>query len=103
MTVEFIRAVNVWESSELYPKPGGRPDPKYISRYARLLEDSGFDYTLVAYHSAGYDPFTVSATIAAATEEIKPAGRRTSARNGSWTSPNEPRSTTGPSGCARPR
>jgi alkanesulfonate monooxygenase len=72
MTVEFISAVNVWESSELHPKPGGRPDAKYISRYARLLEDSGFDYTLVAYHSAGYDPFAVSATIAASTDRIKP-------------------------------
>ena len=72
MTVEFISAVNVWESSELYPKPGGRPDPGYLRRYARLLEDSGFDYTLVAYHSAGYDPFTVSAAIAAATDRIKP-------------------------------
>ena len=72
MTVEFISAVNVWESSELHPKPGGRPDPGYLRRYARLLEDGGFDYTLVAYHSAGYDPFTVSAAIAACTDRIKP-------------------------------
>jgi alkanesulfonate monooxygenase len=62
----------VWESSELHPNPGGRPDARYVRRYARLLEDSGFDYTLVAYHSAGYDPFTVSAAIAAATDRIKP-------------------------------
>lgn len=72
MTVEFISAVNVWESSELHPNPGGRPDSAYIRRYARHLEEGGFDYTLVAYHSAGYDPFTVSAVIAAATERIKP-------------------------------
>jgi alkanesulfonate monooxygenase len=72
MTVEFISLINVWESSELFPRPGGAPDAKYIKKYARNLEDGGFDYTLVAYHSAGYDPFTVSATIAACTDRIKP-------------------------------
>jgi len=72
MTVEFISLVNVWESSELFPNPGGAPDRDYIKKYARYLEDGGFDYTLVAYGSSGYDPFTVSATIAAYTERIKP-------------------------------
>ena len=72
MTVEFISLINVWESSELHPRPGGAPDAGYIRRYARSLEDGGFDYTLVAYHSSGYDPFTVSATIAACTDRIKP-------------------------------
>jgi alkanesulfonate monooxygenase len=72
MPVEFISLINVWESSELHPRPGGAPDTAYIKRYAQALEDGGFDYTLVAYHSAGYDPFTVSATIAAFTERIKP-------------------------------
>jgi alkanesulfonate monooxygenase len=70
MTVEFISLVNVWESSELFPKPG-TPDRDYIKKYARSLEDGGFDYTLVAYGSASYDPFTVSATIAAYTDRIK--------------------------------
>jgi len=72
MTVEFISMINVWESSEVHPRPGGTPDAAYIRKYARWLEDGGFDYTLVAYHSAGYDPFTVSATIAAFTDRIKP-------------------------------
>src|ERR1700761_338166 len=72
MTVEFISLINVWESSEVHPRPGGAPDAAYIRKYARALEDGGFDYTLVAYHSAGYDPFTVSATIAAVTDRIKP-------------------------------
>ena len=26
MTVEFISLINVWESSELHPRPGGAPD-----------------------------------------------------------------------------
>jgi alkanesulfonate monooxygenase len=72
MTVEFISLVNVWESSELFPNPGGAPDREYIKKYVRHLEEGGFDYTLVAYGSSGYDPFTVSATIAAYTERIKP-------------------------------
>jgi alkanesulfonate monooxygenase len=72
MTVEFISMINVWESSELHPRPGGAPDAAYIRKYVRYLEDGGFDYTLVAYYSAGYDPFTVSATIAAYTDRIKP-------------------------------
>jgi alkanesulfonate monooxygenase len=72
MTVEFISLINVWESSELHPRRGGAPDAAYIRKYARYLEYGGFDYTLVAYNSAGYDPFTVSATIAAHTERIKP-------------------------------
>ena len=46
MTIEFISLINVWESSELYPRPGGAPDAKYIKKYARSLEDGGFDYTL---------------------------------------------------------
>jgi alkanesulfonate monooxygenase len=72
MSVEFISLINVWESDELHPRPGGAPDQAYIRKYARYLEYGGFDYTLVAYHSGGYDPFTVSATITAHTERIKP-------------------------------
>jgi alkanesulfonate monooxygenase len=49
MTVEFISLINVWESSEVHPRPGGAPDAAYIRKYARYLEDGGFDYTLVAY------------------------------------------------------
>jgi alkanesulfonate monooxygenase len=71
MTVEFISLINVNDTSELHPKPTNGIDVPYLKKYARSLEDAGFDYTLVAYHSAGYDPFTVSATIAANTERIK--------------------------------
>jgi alkanesulfonate monooxygenase len=70
--VEFISAINIWESSELFPRPHGSPDPAYIRKYARYLEDGGFDYTLVAYHSSGHDPFTVATFITANTERIKP-------------------------------
>jgi alkanesulfonate monooxygenase len=77
MTVEFISAINVREGDELNPRWGGRPlDPAYLKRYARTLEDAGFDYTLVPYGSAGADSFVVATAVAAATER----GRALSAR-----------------------
>jgi alkanesulfonate monooxygenase len=72
MPVEFISAINVRDSDELHPKPGRGIEPEYLARYARNLEDAGFDYTLVPYGSAGFDAFTVAATVAAHTERIKP-------------------------------
>jgi alkanesulfonate monooxygenase len=73
MTVEFISAINVREGDELNPRWGGRPvDPAYLKRYARTLEDAGFDYTLVPYGSASADSFVVATAVAAATERIKP-------------------------------
>ncbi|GAA1972904.1 LLM class flavin-dependent oxidoreductase [Microbacterium pumilum] len=73
MTVEFISAINVREGDELNPQRGGRPlDPAYLKRYARTLEDAGFDYTLVPYGSASADSFVVATAVTAATERIKP-------------------------------
>ncbi|NQX10741.1 LLM class flavin-dependent oxidoreductase [Microbacteriaceae bacterium VKM Ac-2855] len=70
--VEFISLINVRESSELKPNPGSGIDVPYLKRYARALEDGGFDYTLVAYNSNSYDPFTVATAVTQVTERIKP-------------------------------
>ncbi|MFT4212240.1 MAG: LLM class flavin-dependent oxidoreductase [Microbacterium sp.] len=73
MTVEFISAINTRHADELNPRPGGRAvDPAYLRRYARTLEDAGFDYTLVPYGSAGADSFVIATAVAAATERLKP-------------------------------
>lgn len=73
MTVEFISAVNIRPGDELNPQHEGRPlDPAYLRRYARTLEDAGFDYTLVPYGSRSADSFVVATAVAAATERIKP-------------------------------
>ena len=72
MTVEFISALNVRPGDELNPVPGTGLDVDYLNRYARTLEEAGFDYTLVAYGSRSFDAFTVAATVAANTETIKP-------------------------------
>ena len=70
--VEFISLINVRESDELNPRPGSGVDNRYLRRYARALDDGGFDYTLVAYNSNSYDPFTVAAALSQHTERIKP-------------------------------
>jgi len=72
MTVEFISAINVNPGNELNGVKDARLDPAYVTRYARVLEDGGFDYTLVPYNSTAHDPFTLATAIATATERIKP-------------------------------
>ncbi|WP_125130429.1 LLM class flavin-dependent oxidoreductase [Microbacterium sp. 10M-3C3] len=73
MTVEFISAINTRPGDELNPVRGGRPlDPAYLRRYARVLEDAGFDYTLVPYGSAGADSFVVATAVATQTERLTP-------------------------------
>lgn len=73
MTVEFISAINTRPGDELNPLKGGRPlDPAYLRRYARVLEDAGFDYTLVPYGSSSADSFVVATAVAAATERLAP-------------------------------
>jgi alkanesulfonate monooxygenase len=70
--VEFISLINVRESNELAPRPGSGVDVRYLKKYARSLEDGGFDYTLVAYNSNSYDPFTVAAALTQYTDRLKP-------------------------------
>ncbi|KAI9827425.1 MAG: hypothetical protein M1819_006966 [Sarea resinae] len=71
MTVEFISLTFPNASTELNPLPNPSVDPDYLVRYARSLDDYGFNYTLVPYDSSSYDPFTIGATIAAVTKNIK--------------------------------
>lgn len=68
---EFISVTFPNASTELNPLPGAGIDPDYLIRYARNLDDYGFNYTLVPYDSSSYDPFTIGATILAVTKQIK--------------------------------
>ncbi|WP_052852568.1 LLM class flavin-dependent oxidoreductase [Streptomyces avicenniae] len=72
MTVEFISASYVNDSTELHPRPGQGIDRAFLVRYARALDEYGFDYTLLPYGSAGYDPFGVAAAITQYTERVRP-------------------------------
>ncbi|KIW17775.1 hypothetical protein PV08_04970 [Exophiala spinifera] len=71
MPVEFISATFLNASTELKPIPGASIDPDYLERYARNLDDYAFNYTLVPYDSSYFDPWTVGATIASHTRNLK--------------------------------
>lgn len=71
MPVEFISLTPPNASNEIHPIPGAPVDPDYLVRYARTLDDYGFNYTLVPYDSSYFDPWTIGATIAAVTKNIK--------------------------------
>ena len=70
MPVEFVSASFNNASTELAPIPNAPIDLDYLIRYSRTLDDYGFNYTLIPYSSAYFDPFTVGATILAATKNI---------------------------------
>ncbi|KAJ9137766.1 Bacterial luciferase-like protein [Coniochaeta hoffmannii] len=71
MPTEFISVTFPNPSTEINPIPDAVIDPDYLVRYARTLDDYGYNYTLVPYDSSSYDPFTIGATIAAHTKNIK--------------------------------
>lgn len=71
MPTEFISLTFPNASTELAPIPNAAIDPTYLARYAKSLDDYAFNYTLVPYDSSSYDPFTIGATIAAHTKNLK--------------------------------
>lgn len=71
MPTEFISLTFPNASTEINPIPNASIDPEYLVRYARTLDDYGFNYTLVPYDSSYFDPFTVGATIASVTKNLK--------------------------------
>ncbi|KAJ5720167.1 hypothetical protein N7493_007045 [Penicillium malachiteum] len=71
MPTEFISLTFPNASTELKPIAGASIDPDYLKRYARSLDDYEFNYTLVPYDSSYFDPFTVGATIASVTKNLK--------------------------------
>lgn len=72
MTVEFISLSFTNPSTELNPRPGAQIDRDYFIRYARAVEDGGFDYTLQPYHSSSFDPFITATALTQHTERVKP-------------------------------
>ncbi|OQE16594.1 hypothetical protein PENFLA_c027G04243 [Penicillium flavigenum] len=68
---EFISVTFPNASTEINPIPNASIDPEYLVRYARNLDDYGYNYTLVPYDSSSYDPFTIGATILSVTKNIK--------------------------------
>jgi alkanesulfonate monooxygenase len=65
--VEFISAISAHPTSSMLGF-----DREHALRYAHALDDGGFDYTLVAYHSSAADANQLAQFVAANTERLKP-------------------------------
>ncbi|HEY0214028.1 MAG TPA: LLM class flavin-dependent oxidoreductase [Paenirhodobacter sp.] len=70
MSTEFISLTFPNASTDIAPIPEAPIDPAFLVRYARTLDDYGFNYTLIPYHSSSFDNFTIAATILAVTKNI---------------------------------
>ncbi len=71
MTVEFSGGIYVNPANEINGLGQCHVDRRFFERYVHQLEDSGFDYTLVPYGSAGHDPFTLAAAVTQHSERLK--------------------------------
>ncbi|KAK9418733.1 putative Luciferase-like domain-containing protein [Seiridium unicorne] len=72
MPTEFISLTFNNSGTEISQGPNPTDiDVPYLVRYARTLDEYGFNYTLVPYWSTSFDPFTIGATIASVTKNIK--------------------------------
>ncbi|MGX6601497.1 LLM class flavin-dependent oxidoreductase [Micromonosporaceae bacterium Da 78-11] len=67
MTVEFISAISPHPTGSLFGF-----DHDHARRYARALDDGGFDYTLVAYHSSAADANQLAQFVVDHTDRLKP-------------------------------
>jgi alkanesulfonate monooxygenase len=67
MPVEFISAISAHPTSSMLGF-----DREHALKYAHALDDGGFDYTLVAYHSSAADANQLAQFVAANTERLKP-------------------------------
>ncbi|AGZ42723.1 LLM class flavin-dependent oxidoreductase [Actinoplanes friuliensis] len=68
MPVEFISAISPSAGFGM----GTAFDTAHARKYAHALDDGGFDYTLVAYHSSAVDANQLAQFVVNHTERIKP-------------------------------
>lgn len=74
MAVEFVNAISTRSGRIPYdPKRAFAQaiEPEWLRRYARTIEEFGFDYTLVPYGSAGFDQYVVAAAALEATTRLE--------------------------------
>src|SRR4051812_17001560 len=67
MPVEFISAISPHPATSMLGF-----DLDHARRYARALDDGGFDYTLVASHSSAVDANQLAQFVVNHTERLKP-------------------------------
>lgn len=69
--IEFVNAISTTEDTSKGKGFNQRIDVDYLRRYARTIEEWGFDYTLVPYGSDSADQYAVSSAVLAATSRLK--------------------------------
>ena len=69
--VEFVSQLHVNSSTELAPGASRPVDIDFIRRYARAIEDAGFDYTLLPYGSSSADSFVLASAVSQLTTRLK--------------------------------
>ncbi len=69
--VEFVSQVHTSPATELNPVPRSGLDVDFIRRYARAIEDGGFDYTLLPYGSDSADSIVLASAVGQVTERLK--------------------------------
>ncbi|MEV4419786.1 LLM class flavin-dependent oxidoreductase [Patulibacter sp. NPDC049589] len=72
MPVEFISATHITPVPSAHGHNLSGFDPDYTRRFARMLDDGGFDWTLIAYHSGAPDSLQLAQFVAENTERIRP-------------------------------
>ena len=73
MAIEFVNHIGMQPpGTKIAGPPLQAPiDVEWLRRYVRTIDEWGFDYTLVPHTSAGFDQFSVAATVLAATTNLK--------------------------------
>ncbi|MDT5361818.1 MAG: alkanesulfonate monooxygenase [Mycobacterium sp.] len=72
VTVEFVSQTFANASTEINPQPGLQIQNDYQVRYARAVEDAGFEYTLIPHSSSYFDALVRATAITQHTRTLKP-------------------------------
>jgi alkanesulfonate monooxygenase len=72
MPVEFISATHITPIGNAQGHNLAGFDPEYTRTFARMLDDGGFDWSLIAYYSGAPDSLQLAQFVAEHTERIKP-------------------------------
>jgi alkanesulfonate monooxygenase len=72
MPVEFISATHITPAPSAHGHNLAGFDPDYTRRFARMLDDGGYDYTLIAYFSGAPDSLQLAQLVAENTERVAP-------------------------------
>jgi alkanesulfonate monooxygenase len=72
MPVEFISATHITPVAIPQGHNLAGFDPEYTKKFARMLDDGGFDWSLIAYFSGAPDSLQIAQFVAENTERLKP-------------------------------